>query len=95
MLAEIKELLTYRMKSQRYPFADLKNDIEAAETSNFTYVDLCNMLVNEPFFLTSDYTKTILSYCYEKEKVGEDECLENTVLVSKLRKVIEDFPLLE
>ena len=27
ILSEIKQLLTYRMKSQRYPFVDLKNDI--------------------------------------------------------------------
>jgi hypothetical protein len=54
------------MKSQRYPFIDLKADIESAETTNFTYADLCNMLVNEPFYLTSDYTKSFLSYCYEK-----------------------------
>lgn len=26
-LNEVKELLTYRMKSQRYPFGDLKSDI--------------------------------------------------------------------
>jgi hypothetical protein len=31
VLTEIKEILTYRMKSQRYPFSDLKADIEASE----------------------------------------------------------------
>jgi hypothetical protein len=54
------------MKSQRYPFDDLKADIEAAESPTFTYSDLCNMLVNEPFYLTSQYTKAFLCYCYKK-----------------------------
>lgn len=72
MLAEIKELLTYRMKSQRYPFDDLKADITSAESSTFSYADLCNMLVNEPFYLTSNYTKIFLSYCYEKDKVNQN-----------------------
>lgn len=52
------------MKSQRYPFSDLKADILAAENTDFTYADLCNMLVNEPFFLTNAYTKSFLKYCY-------------------------------
>lgn len=52
------------MKSQRYPFDDLKADIESAEADTFSYADLCNMLVNEPFYLTSHYTKVFLSYCY-------------------------------
>lgn len=54
------------MKAQRYPFKDIQVDIEAAETSEFAYADLCNMLVNEPFYLISEYTKVFLSYCYEK-----------------------------
>ena len=45
------------MKAQRYPFSDLQTDIEAAESQEFNYADLCNMLVNEPFYLTSNYTK--------------------------------------
>lgn len=31
ILAEIKELLTYRMKAQRYPYEELKRDIEEAK----------------------------------------------------------------
>lgn len=53
------------MKGQRYPFEDLKVDIEQAESSSFTYVDLCDMLTNEPFLLTPAYAKALLSYCYE------------------------------
>ena len=52
------------MKGQRYPFDDLKVDIEQAESSTFTYSDLCDMLVNEPFLLSPAYTKALLSYCY-------------------------------
>lgn len=83
------------MKSQRYPFDDLKADITSAESSTFSYADLCNMLVNEPFYMTSNYTKIFLSYCYEKDKVNQNEMLENSVLISKLRKVVEDFELME
>lgn len=53
------------MKAQRYPYTDLKADIESAETSSFTYADLCDMFINEPFHLTAGYTKELLSYCYE------------------------------
>lgn len=83
------------MKSQRYPFNDIKSDIESAETSTFTYLDLCNMFVNEPFYLTADYTKAFLSYCFEKEKSEGTDAISNAVLVSKLRKVIDDFELME
>jgi hypothetical protein len=83
------------MKSQRYPFSDIKSDIESAETNTFTYADLCNMFVNEPFYLTSDYTKEFLSYCFEREKIEAADKITNVILVTKLRKVIDDFELLE
>ncbi len=53
------------------------------------------MLVNEPFYLTSAYTKAFLSYCYEKESIKQGEQLASAVLISKIRKVIEDFELME
>jgi hypothetical protein len=57
------------MKSQRYPFDDLKSDIESANSSSFTYTDLCDMFVNEPFHLTPAYTKVLLNYCYESDNI--------------------------
>jgi hypothetical protein len=83
------------MKSQRYPFNDIKSDIESAETNQFSYSDLCNMLVNEPFYLTSEYTRVFLCYCFEKERVQPGDCITSTALVGKLRKVIDDFQLME
>ena len=53
------------------------------------------MLVNEPFYLTSNYTKQFLSYCYEKEKVGSSDMLSANVLIAKLRKVVNDFELID
>lgn len=47
------------------------------------------MLVNEPFHLTPAYAKALLSYCYESEKVGNQDLLKSETLVAKLRKVIE------
>ena len=83
------------MKSQRYPFDDIKTDINSAETETFSYQDLCNMFVNEPFYLTTEYTQAFLSYCFEKTKVNLSDSLTKEVLVSKLRKVVDDFILLE
>ena len=67
----------------------------SAESHEFNYADLCNMLVNEPFYLTSNYTKHFLSYCYEKEEVDPSEMLSATVLIAKIRKVVNDFELID
>jgi hypothetical protein len=53
------------------------------------------MLVNEPFFLTVEYTKFFLAFCFEKEKIAPTETIPNAVLVGKLRKVIDDFQLMD
>lgn len=82
------------MKSQRYPFSDIRNDIESAETITFTYSDLYNMLVNEPFYLTPQYTSVFLEYCFDKIKIDPKESISKLVLIAKLRKVIDDFQLM-
>lgn len=69
------------MKSQRYPFDDIKTDISSAETDTFLYPDLCNMFVNEPFYLTTEYTKVFLSYCFEKEKINPSDSLTKEILL--------------
>lgn len=51
----IKKLLTYRFQHQKYTFEELTKDIEASEAKDFKYMDLCYMLVNEPFFLNIEY----------------------------------------
>jgi hypothetical protein len=38
--------------------------------------------------LTAGYAKALLSYCYESEKVSENDLLKGEILISKLRKVI-------
>jgi hypothetical protein len=53
------------------------------------------MLVNEPFYLTADYTQTFLSYCFDKKRVQPTESIPSAVLVAKLRRVIDDFQLME
>ncbi len=45
-LREIKELLTYRMKAQRYPYSELHNDITNAQEKGFSHKDLLYMLKN-------------------------------------------------
>lgn len=42
----MKELLTYRMKAQRYPYDELKKDIESAKEQQFSLNDLKGMFVN-------------------------------------------------
>jgi hypothetical protein len=43
-MSEIKELLTYRLKYNRYTFQELKSDIEVSPDSAFLYDDLMAML---------------------------------------------------
>ncbi len=83
------------MKAQRYPYSDIKSDIESAEAGSFSYIDLCNMLVSEPFYLTSHYTKVFLTYCFEKEKIDPSDSISNGTLTSKLRKVVDNFELMD
>ncbi len=49
------------------------------------------MFINEPFYLTTGYAKSLLSYCYESEVISEEDLLNGDIIVAKLRKVIEDF----
>lgn len=58
-------MLTYRMKYQKYPFSHLKKDIEASTTKDFSYIDLCYMLVNEPFYMSVKYSKTVLQFMFD------------------------------
>jgi hypothetical protein len=53
------------------------------------------MFVNEPFYLTAEYTKVFLAYCFESDKVKPDDSINNAALIAKLRKVIDDFELME
>jgi len=56
---------------QKYKFVDLKKDIESSNTKKFTYVDVCHMLVNEPFFLNVPYCKALATFIFDifdKEK---------------------------
>lgn len=49
------------------------------------------MLANEPFFLAQKYSKVFLSYCFEAERVEPNAMLDASVLIAKLRKVVDDF----
>lgn len=53
------------------------------------------MFNNEPFYLTGEYIDGLLKYCFEKNKIKIDEMITHEVLLTKLRKVIEDFKLLD
>ena len=91
----MKELLTYRMKAQRYPYDELKKDIESAKEQQFSLNDLKGMFVNEPFYLTDKYANALLQYCFESEDLKSNGVLSNQILLTKLRKVIEDFELID
>ena len=82
------------MKAQRYPFNELKKDIQDAGEKNFPCNELKEMFNNEPFYLTGDYIEGLLKYCFEKGKIKGDEVIAHDVLLTKLRKVIEDFKLI-
>lgn len=79
------------MIAQRYTFKELKADIEQSPAKEFSYVDLCHMLVNEPFYLTVDYCRALLSFLLEKERPNHNDTITSLALMSKLRKVIKDF----
>lgn len=90
----MKELLTYRMKAQRYPYEELKKDIESAKEQQFALNDLKGMFLNEPFYLTEKYVNILLQYCFESQNPKPNGILSNQALLTKLRKVIEDFDLI-
>ena len=95
-MSQIKELLTYRMKAQRYPFQELKKDIDASQQGKFLYSDLESMLKAEPFYLTDKYSKAFLQYAFEKDKIqNKSESIDSETFLKKVRKVIDDFVLAE
>lgn len=53
------------------------------------------MLMNEPFFLTTKYTQDFLKYCYEADALDPKATLDSNILIAKLRKVIDNFTLME
>lgn len=53
------------MKAQRYPYEELKKDIESAKEQQFLLNDLKGMFLNEPFYLTEKYVNILLQYCFE------------------------------
>ena len=71
LMSEIKELLTYRMKAQRYPFEELKKDIDASNEASFSCADLEGMMKAEPFYLIPRYTTAFLQYAFEKEAIHD------------------------
>lgn len=83
------------MKAQRYPYDELKKDIESATEQQFPFNDLKGMFVNEPFYLTDKYANALLQYCFESENPTSNGVISNQVLLAKLRKVIEDFELID
>ena len=91
LLKEIRILLTYRFKYQKYTFEDLKNDIKSSKTGNFNYIDICYMLVNEPFFFNVGLSKIIITFIFDKERPKSTETITSTDLIHKLRKIVDDF----
>ena len=87
-------MLTYRMKSQRYPFSDLKSDIESSNISQFSHTDLRTMLINEPFYLTPAYTQVLLRYFFGKQVIETTDSLTVDQLVQKLRNLVGEFEML-
>jgi len=53
----MREILTYRMKYNRYTFRELKGDIEGSPVQSFTVEDLVPMLAEEPFYLNQQFIK--------------------------------------
>ena len=49
------------------------------------------MLVNEPFYLTVDYCRILLSFIFEKEKPAHNDVTSSMALLAKLRRLIKDF----
>ncbi len=76
------------MKAQRYPYEELKKDILDASEKRFTSAELKTMFGNEPFYLTVNYADALLKYCFEKDKVKNDQAVTNETLLTKIRKVI-------
>ena len=79
------------MKYNRYPYEELKEDIEVSPLTHFPYEDLLNMLTAEPFYLSQRYASEFLKVCYGKNKVSINEELDAAVLLQNLRLVIDDF----
>lgn len=55
VIQDIRGILTYRMKYNRYTFDELKSDIQASPLEAFTREDVLTMLTEEPFCLTRNY----------------------------------------
>lgn len=83
------------MKYTRYPFHELKADIESSPLHSFNYEDLMNMLESEPFFLTTEYAQEFLKACFGKSRLTSEDELDAKVLLKNLRMVIDDFQLLD
>lgn len=81
------------MRAQRYTFSELQADIEKSAAKEFSYVDLCHMLVNQPFYLTVDYCRALLCFILEKDRPSHIDHVASMTLIAKLRKVIKDFHL--
>jgi hypothetical protein len=79
------------MIAQRYSYNELKADIEQSPAKEFSYIDLCHMFVNEPFYLTVDYSRILLCFMLEKEKPAHSDTISSMTLIAKLRKVIKDY----
>lgn len=83
------------MKAQRYPYDELKKDIESAKQQQFSLSDLKGMFINEPFYLTENLGTILLQYCFQSENPKPSDILSNHALLTKLRKMIEDFDLID
>lgn len=64
IIKDIRLLLTYRFKYQKYKFVDLKKDIESSNAKEFSYIDVCHMLVNEPFYLNLIHCRILASFIF-------------------------------
>jgi hypothetical protein len=95
VLREIKELLTYRMIAQRYPYEELKKDILLSKEQSFRCYDLEAMFKAEPFYLTPAYAKVFLEYVFEKKDSKPEERTSTETLLKKIRSVIKDFELMD
>lgn len=83
------------MKYNRYPFKELKADIELSPLNTFMFEDLFSMLIAEPFFLTKAYALEFLQLCYKKNQIQNEDELSSDVFTDNLRLIIGDFSLLE
>lgn len=53
------------------------------------------MFINEPFYLTQAYADSLVQYCFESFSPSQSQTVTSELLLTKLRKVIDQFELID